>query len=318
MNYLVITLLLIILSRVYIMIAQKYGILDIPNHRSSHRSVTIRGGGILFFLSQVCFFIESNFSYWPFFLGLTMLAVISFLDDIRTLKASIRFFIQFTAVSILLFYVDLDIAIFFTAILLVGAIAFLNAFNFMDGINGITGVYSIVVLLVFLYLNITKETFVLNEVITYALISVLIFGYYNFRKKALFFAGDVGSISMAFILLFLSLRFFEVYQSIVFIGFFAVYGADTLLTILKRIYLREKISKPHRHHIYQKLVDVFKWSHMKVAIVYGTLQLASSFLIVNMMDTAYNTQLLVLLFLLMIMVIIYVSVNAIAKNKIGV
>ena len=244
--------------------------------------------------------------------------MISFLDDIITLKALIRFLVQFIAVALLLFYVDLDIAIFFTAILMVGAIAFLNAFNFMDGINGITGVYSIVVLLVYLYINTIKETFVINEVITYTLISVVIFGYYNFRKRALFFAGDVGSISMAFILLFLSLRFLDTYNSIVFLGFFAVYGADTLLTILKRIRLREKISEPHRHHIYQKLVDVYEWSHMKVAIVYGLLQLISSFLIVNVMDVAYNLQLVLLACILLVMAILYVSVDTYAKRKVCV
>ena len=52
-----------------------------------------------------------------------------------------------------------------------------------------------------------------------------------------------------------------------------LYGADALITILYRKYLGEKLTEAHRHHIYQKLVDVLKWSHMKVSIIYTTIQL---------------------------------------------
>jgi UDP-N-acetylmuramyl pentapeptide phosphotransferase/UDP-N-acetylglucosamine-1-phosphate transferase len=305
MKYLLVIVILIICSRLYIVIAKKYNILDIPNNRSSHSKVTIRGGGILFYFSQICLFTEYDFTFWPYLAGLTLLAGVSFLDDILTLRASLRFVIQFISVAILMYFVKIDVHLLVLFIFLVGGVAFINAFNFMDGINGITGIYSIIVLCSFIYVNEFILFFITTELLIYALIALLVFGFYNFRKRALFFAGDVGSVSMAFIFLYISFKFFVSLESPVFIGFFALYGCDTLLTIFKRINLGEKLSDAHRHHTYQKLVDNWGWSHLKVSFAYAVIQLLISIGLLISLNYSLAVQYGTLLLFLIIISILY-------------
>jgi len=84
---------------------------------------------------------------------------------------------------------------------LIVCVGIINAYNFMDGINGITGGYSLSVLLPLIYLN-TTDNFISQDYLYVVGMSLLVFCFFNFRKKAKCFAGDVGSISIAFILPF--------------------------------------------------------------------------------------------------------------------
>jgi len=314
-TYLLITLLLGVCSFLYLKIAEKYNIIDKPNQRSSHALTTIRGGGILFLVAVLIFFFTNDFQYPYFVLGVVTIAVVSFIDDIRSLSSKLRLPFQFIAVGLVFYQLSMGVeSLWLFPVLLIIGVLFLNSFNFMDGINGITGMYSIAVLSGFFYINYENE-FINNDFIIYLLLSLIVFGYYNFRKKARFFAGDIGSISMAMVILFCLLILTRELMSPIILLFIVVYGADALMTLLYKVVIREKMSQPHRHHIYQKLVDVLKWSHLKVSILYALLQLMINCIVFYAYQLELSVQYALLFAVVFIFIIGYVLLFRFLKLK---
>lgn len=313
MNYLLITILLIICAVVYIRLAQKFNIVDNPNFRSSHTIPTIRGGGILFYVAVVLFFILSDFKYPYFFIGISSIALISFIDDIKTLSAKVRLPFQFFAIALVVYQIGLfDSSILIIISLLIVGVGFINLYNFMDGINGITGSYSLVVLSGFLALN-YKENIVSENLIEFVMLSIIVFGYYNFRKKARIFAGDIGSISLAMVIFFLGLSLITTLKAPIIILMVVVYGVDSVLTILYRVYLKENIAQAHRHHMYQKLVDVKKWSHLQVSGMYAGIQLIVNFLVLTTYKMSVSKQLAIVIGCIILGVLGYVWLFKVLK-----
>jgi len=307
---------LLLTAIIYIRLAKSYNIVDNPNFRSSHTVPTIRGGGILFYIAVILFFIISNFQYPYFFAGISSIALISFIDDIKTLSAKVRLPFQFFAVAMVLLEVGLFQEPFLViGLLLMFGVAFINMYNFMDGINGITGLYSLVLLSAFYVIN-NFENIIEPSFIGYLIISILVFGIFNFRIKARMFAGDIGSITMAMVVLFLALFFGIHLKAPIFLLMVVVYGVDSGLTILYRVYLKENITQAHRHHMYQKLVDVFKWSHLKVAIVYAVVQLIITSIVIFLYEASLVIQYLVIGITIVLLVLSYVLLFlAIEKKK---
>ncbi|MAO07886.1 MAG: UDP-GlcNAc--UDP-phosphate GlcNAc-1-phosphate transferase [Alteromonas sp.] len=264
---------LLVCAFFYKTVAKKFNIVDNPNFRSSHTIPTIRGGGILFFLAVIVYFFRFSYPYPYLILGISLIAAISFLDDLYALSVSIRLPFHFIAVGLLLYQLGwFDVFSVSTYVLWVLGVAFMNSYNFMDGINGITFMYSLVVL-AFFSLMAYMENSMSFQLTMYVLISLLIFGFFNVRKKAVFFAGDIGSMTLAILVLFMGLYFILKLNTPIFLCAVSVYAVDSGLTIAYRLWLGEKISQPHRHHIYQKLVDKSGWSHLKVSFYYGFIQL---------------------------------------------
>lgn len=304
---LLIFILLGILSFIYLKLAIKYKIIDKPNERSSHTKITVRGGGIIFTLAIALFFIFNNFQYPYFFAGTLIIAIISFLDDIYTLSSKIRFPFQILAVFLVLYQLDIPVEVL-TLIYIFLGIAIINLFNFMDGINGITGLYSISVLSVFYFINLNEE--ILNpDLIIYSLISLVVFGFYNFRKKALFFAGDIGSVTIGILVFFIGLYFAVALESPLIILSIIVYGADGGNTLLyRKFFTNESIIDPHRHHIYQKLVDIKKMSHLKVSIIYTIIQLLMNVVLYKTYTLELKTQFLLLISIISFFILMYILI----------
>lgn len=273
----IITLILIALELVYFRIADHFNIIDKPNQRSSHSGIILRGGGIIFLLGAWLFWLCFGFQYSWFILGLTLVGVVSFVDDIHSLPNTLRLVVQFTAMFLLFGQLGiLNLNDWWMALVgLIVCVGIVNAYNFMDGINGITGGYSLAVLLPLIYLNRTMD-FISMDYLYVTGISLLIFCFFNFRKKAKCFAGDVGSITIAFILLFPLGKLILHTGNFAFIVFLAVYGADSVLTILHRIKLHENLGLAHRKHAYQLMANELKLSHPTVSIIYMALQLLIS------------------------------------------
>ena len=151
-NYSLVVLLLIVISYGYLKLAIKFKIIDKPNERSSHTKTTVRGGGIIFTIAILLFFLLNDFKYPYFCLGVVLVSIISFLDDIYTLSSKIRFPFQLLAVFLVLLEVGLPFSPVYIFIFAVAfGIGVVNMFNFMDGINGITGLYSLATLSCLLY-----------------------------------------------------------------------------------------------------------------------------------------------------------------------
>lgn len=273
MSYLVLAISLFLLILIYFKVADHFNIIDKPNERSSHKEVTIRGGGVIFLFAGLALLINNFTVYWPFVAGLLTIGVISFLDDVFTLSNRIRIVFHIAAVSLLFYYLLVfSFNIIWVALLYICVIGIINAYNFMDGINGITGLYSLVVLLFLQYVNLVQANFVGEDMIWYPAIACVVFLVFNFRKKAKCFAGDVGSVTIAFWVAGLLLQLIFYTGNYVYILFLAVYGVDTILTIIHRLYLRQNIFKAHRLHFYQILANDRKIPHLYVSTLYAVLQ----------------------------------------------
>ena len=277
MTLIIIGLLLILFELAYFRVADRFNIIDKPNQRSSHSNITLRGGGVIFLFGAWLFWLFYGFEYSWFILGLSLISIISFIDDIHSLPDSSRLVAQFAAMFLMFYQFGiLNLEDWWMVIVaLFVCVGIVNAYNFMDGINGITGGYSLAVLIPLICMNVRDE-FISMSYLYVAGLSVLVFCFFNFRKKAKCFAGDVGSISIAFILLFaLGLLILKT-RDFSYIVFLAVYGADAVLTICHRIMLHENLGHAHRKHAYQIMANELKIPHTTVASLYMAFQLLIS------------------------------------------
>lgn len=274
--YSIIFILLVIAELVYFRIANHFNIIDKPNERSSHTKVVLRGGGIIFVVGMWLYAAFFGLELWPFLLGITLVAGISFVDDIHSLPDSVRLVVQFIAMGLMFWcWGILNLESWWIIILgLILCVGITNAYNFMDGINGINGGYTFAVLLPLAWLNHQME-FVDERLIVVALLADLVFCFFNFRPKgkAKCFAGDVGSVGAAFIVLFVLGRLILATGDFTYIVFLAVYGVDSVLTIVHRIMLHENLGEAHRKHAYQLMANELKMEHTVVSAIYTILQL---------------------------------------------
>ena len=269
MYYIIILVLLFVAELFYFRVADKFNIIDKPNERSSHSRITLRGGGIIFYFGALAYFLSNHWEYPWFMLALTLITFISFVDDIRSTSQGLRLVFHFTAMALMFYQWGLfSLSWWWIIIALIICTGIINAYNFMDGINGITGGYSLVILGALAYINSEITTFVEPALINTVLCSVLVFCFFNFRKKAKCFAGDVGSVSIAFILLFLIGRLIIKTEDFSWIILLSVYGVDSVLTIIHRLMLHENIGLPHRKHMYQLMANELKIPHVGVSLIY--------------------------------------------------
>lgn len=280
-TYIIIAASQIAILLIYFRVAEHYRIIDVPNHRSSHSEITIRGGGLIFIASFVIYALVYNNVNNFLVAGLLAIGIISFLDDITTLQIRYRLSVQLLAVSSLIyalsgFQIWPLIFIPLVYILIIGVI---NAFNFMDGINGITGLYSLICFASLLYLN-NKYAFTDPNFIIIGILACLVFLFFNFRRKAVCFAGDVGSVSIAFWIIsligFLIVDTFDLRYFLLL----AVYGVDAMLTIIQRALLGMNILQAHRMHLYQLMANEHKIPHLRIAFGYTCIQVLVNILVI--------------------------------------
>lgn len=305
MIYIIVLLILFAGMLLYIKLANKYLIFDRPNDRSSHTTPTVRGGGIIFVLSILIAGVYHYSDYGLPILGALLIGTISFLDDNMNISRLLRFFFHMLAVTFLFMYDQVfDLPIWAIIALYILVVGIINAYNFMDGINGITGLYSLAVLGSLQYVNIVKFPFIEADLIWFPMLACIAFLYFNFRKKALVFAGDIGSISMAFWIVFLLLDLILKSNNWLYILFLTVYGVDSILTIIHRLILKQNIFEAHRFHFYQILVNDQKISHRLVAFFYAVLQVGISAFVIQSNLSPLLTFLLSPLFLVIIYIVL--------------
>ena len=297
-TYIIIFVLLLVAELVYFRIADKCNIIDKPNQRSSHSTIVLRGGGIIFLIGAWVWSLFFGFDYPWFLAGLTLVAGVSFVDDIRSLPDSVRLVAQFAAAAMAFYQLDILHWEMWWIVLvaLVVYVGATNVINFMDGINGITAGYALAVLVPLGLLNTNYHELAMNLATNYssvfssdgvfvdqslivaAIIAAVVFCIFNFRPKgkAKCFAGDVGSIGIAFIMLFLLGNVIIKTEDITWLIFLLVYGVDGCLTIIHRIMLHENLGEAHRKHAYQIMANELKIGHVKVTMLYMAIQLIVS------------------------------------------
>ena len=277
MYYLITVFALLAIEMLYFLLAKKFHVVDRPNERSSHHKAVLLGAGVIFYFAILYHALVHHIPYPRFLIAATLLAVVSYIDDLRQLPSWLRLGVQFGAV-ILAFYVELStLQVWQMILLLVVFCGVLNVYNFMDGINGMLAAYSLVVVGTFGYLNIFDTPFVDNSFIATILIGILIFGFFNFRNKARCFSGDVGSIVMGLVVLFLFVRYDgakpDIGETVSYLCLIIVFLADGLLTIAKRFLNGRNILQAHREHAYETIVNDLKVPHLWVSGGYALAQL---------------------------------------------
>lgn len=308
--YLVFILLLLAGYAAYFKLARKFRIVDVPNHRTMHDGATIRGGGVVSFLmiSLAVAILGEPGIY--FLAGFVLIGITGFLDDIINLPSTVRFPLQVVAIILLLQELQLlSTGIFVVLIIVILATGTLNAFNFMDGLNGMTVGYSGVFVISILYINNWHQHFINNEFLYLVLLALLVFSFFNFRKRALCFAGDVGSLSIAFIVVFLTIKLISETQQYIFILFLTLYGVDTIFTIVQRLYLRHNIFEAHRLHLFQVAVSRTGLSHLQMSFIYLLLQQGINVMIILFVELPATNQLLYSAVLLLVISISYVAIK---------
>ena len=293
LTYIIIMVVLVALELGYFKIADKCNIIDKPNERSSHSTIVLRGGGIIFAISMVLWLILQMVNgewctvqgYLPFMLGLMLIAGVSFWDDVKSLPDSVRLVAQFVAMALMFWSMGIMnwSMWWIIPIALIICVGATNIINFMDGINGITAGYALAVLVPLLMLDVRGKMedvaeFIEPSYLIVAIIGVLVFCIFNFRPKgkAKCFAGDVGSIGIAFILLFALGRLIVQTGDVTYLIFLLMYGVDGCLTIIHRIMLHENLGEAHRKHAYQLMANELKIGHVTVSLIYMVLQLVVS------------------------------------------
>lgn len=327
-TYLIIATALLMAELLYFKLADHFNIIDKPNERSSHSTIVLRGGGIIFLIGILIWAIAALLGafgevlqVYPWFLLAVMMASgISFVDDIHSLPDSVRLVVQFVAMGLLILQLFLSangdglfsdsnllVNIVFVIIALIVCVGATNIYNFMDGINGITAGYSFAALLPLWLIN-QKVEFISNSFLVVALLSVLVFAYFNFRPrgKAKCFAGDVGSVGMAFILLFAIGMLIVTTEDVTWLIFLLVYGIDGCLTIVHRFMLHEHLGEAHRKHAYQIMANELNMSHPVVALIYTGIQLVISLGFIYLIPNTVTAHWIYLIGALLLLSVIYV------------
>ncbi|MBP9791714.1 MAG: hypothetical protein KBC27_00690 [Rickettsiales bacterium] len=296
-----------LISFALIFIFKKLNILDVPNTRSNHKTPIPVGGGIAIVITTLwtlflTFFNQTTESQIKYlFLSIIIIAFISFIDDLKSLKVRTR--IPFHIIAIILLLKSLlfpqhDIYMFIT--LIVGIFFFINFYNFMDGIDGSAASEAIHIGMSIILLY-AFDSFIPQELLIVSLVLVgasLGFAIFNWHPAQIFL-GDVGSISLGVICawLLLNLALYKYLAAAIIIPLY--YIADSTLTITKRLLQGKKIWQAHSEHFFQKAVRK-GLSHAKVtrkiilinfilcilsiiSIYYPILALTASLLVVGML-----------------------------------
>ncbi len=300
MNLLILCIFFFILfaiELIYFKIADKYNIIDHPNHRSSHTKVTIRGGGVIFTIGFLlgCFYWGWEYGY--FMAGLLLISLISFIDDIKPTSKRIRILVHLISVGLLFYQLGMYNLPFYWLLLgFIFVIGTINAINFMDGINGITGGYALITMLTLCYINKYITLFANEKYLIAVITALMVFNFFNFRTKARCFAGDVGSVSIAFIIAFFLLQLIMKTNNPGYLLLLLVYDLDTATTIFFRILRKENIFEAHRSHFYQFLANEKKMPHLSVTALYMVIQGLINIIIVNILSMSVVTLVLTMIF----------------------
>lgn len=255
-------------------------VLDIPNARSSHAAPTPRGGGIvpvavigILWVVVAAVFADFGTSLPWILAGLAGLAAISFRDDLAGMPILWRLTAQILAVTVVLVWLPVSVQVFAgwlplpmdriaTGILWLW---FINLFNFMDGIDGISGIetgsISLGIVLLALFGALPLKYGAYAVILLGAAVGFLRWNW----SPAVVFLGDVGSVSLGFLLGWLLIIVAAAGHPGSALLLALYYLGDATVTLLRRLTRGEKIWKPHRSHYYQQAAAAWR-NHARVGL----------------------------------------------------
>ncbi len=268
----------IAIETLFFWIARRCGIGAGVNERSSHTTFTPTAGGVIVPIAIVIFaglnFGTMTLPWWIALSGAIVLAVMSFIDDIKPLSPTFRLIVQTIVVGSTFYQLITPHTIHYFLVVVICGVGTINAINFIDGIRAMLAFYGLVVLGSLLYAINTlapESMTVYSDLCLFLILAIIAFSVFNIRDKI--FAGDVGAITLGFIIVFVTVNVIFAIKDASIITFFIVAIFDAGLTTLQRLFAGENILMPHRDFIYEVLTSRWKLPHLIVSSGYATLQL---------------------------------------------
>lgn len=259
---------------------QFQSLVDIPNARSSHQNLTLRGGGIGLTLGIVVglfgFYMTSGgvfLKHFPLFLGLLSIALLGFMSDLFNLNARIRFLAQIFIASIVFFPLSSIHPVFYFAAVL-WMTSMVNFYNFMDGIDGLAATQAVVSgIALALFAKLVGNTFMFfpGLVLASTAAGFLLFNF----PPAKIFMGDVGSYTLGFYIAYFAVQDGRLFLPMVLV--LSVFLFDTITTLIRRILKGEPFYAAHRGHFYQRAIQL-GYTHQQVTLAVAFISIGMFFL----------------------------------------
>ncbi len=300
-------------------LGHKLSLTDIPNERSSHSLNTPKGGGIGI-LVAFAFCSLALPVYKTLWIPAVIVSLLSLGDDIREISVKIRLIVQiaccifFLAGVLLNRYVPGNFYLLFP-ILPVVIVGTMNFYNFMDGIDGIAAITGVIAFgFLSYYGSINARPY---ELIVLSIsVSIACFGFLLFNfPYAKVFMGDVGAILLGFLFAAISLLFVKRFIDVLCLSsFLFTFYSDELTTMAIRFKKGEKLSSPHRQHLFQILANEYKIPHWKVSLFYGGVQLFAGLTVILL---RYNGPVFIFFLLLFYFIIFSIATYYIRKRAIN-
>lgn len=252
---------------------RRRSVLDVPTARSSHSEATVRGGGVvaLAVVPVICLVFDRSAPVLATVILATASGLIGLADDLRGGLAPGTRLVGQAAIASIAVPITLSLTETSWWWLLaipgiVGVVGYVNAFNFMDGVNGISGLQVVVASLSFAGYGFIADAPGLT-VVGAALAGSAI-GFLPFNvPRARVFLGDAGSFFFGGALgMCAVLAVAHGLPIDVAVAPLTIYLTDTASTLVHRHRRGERLTEPHRDHVYQRLVIERGWSHLRVAI----------------------------------------------------
>ncbi|HUC48633.1 MAG TPA: glycosyltransferase family 4 protein [Xanthobacteraceae bacterium] len=246
-----------------------------PNARSSHTVPTRQGGGIAVVGATIAVTVGMMYSASDeagavplalLFTAVILVAIVGVIADIHPNYVVPRFLLQAIAVALMIFTLpdDLRVVPFLPwwverALLLFGALWFVNLVNFMDGLDWMTAAEVVPVSAALAAIGFLDGLPAILPpwavVVSLALCGAMIgFAFFN-RPVAKLFLGDVGSLPIGLMLAWLLILVAGSGNWVAALLLPLYYLADSTITLLRRAVNGEKVWQAHRSHFYQRATD---------------------------------------------------------------
>ncbi|MHA7153548.1 MraY family glycosyltransferase [Arthrobacter sp. TMN-50] len=245
----------------------RLGVLDVPNARSSHATVVIRGVGITvavgiaggLVLSLATGVVEVDRSLILILLAmLSAAALLGWIEDYRGISIQVRALLQLAigAVGTAALVWTIGQSFWWVPVGALAVAAYINAANFMDGINGISGFHGVAVGIFYAVAGVLSTQLWLT--VAGLVVAAAFAGFLPWNLgRGFVFLGDVGSYLLGASIAAMAVAgllagvYLEYLLSPVLI-----YLADTFTTFLRRVRAGDRWYASHREHVYQRLTDI--------------------------------------------------------------
>lgn len=267
----------------------KLNLVDLPNSRSSHNIPTIRGFGIVIFVSiGITLLTFNSFLIYehPYLLfAVLIVGLLGLVDDIKNIPPIIKiltlifaFFFLYAEgflIQNLGFFLGVDLELHLSLAIifsLFSVIVFTNSFNLIDGLDGLSGSVAIIIFLSFLFIGIENNDKLLSTIPILFLTSLAVFLCFNWNPAKVFL-GDSGSLMIGFVISILAIRAIDYIAPISILYIAALPILDTLFVITRRVINGVSPLKPDRLHLHHILLEHLNNNVQKTVMILAFTQI---------------------------------------------